>query len=90
MKINGNNRIMGINPYQKANQPGLDKAKKTGMGRDELQISTEALEMLNSQKTEELDRKERIAELKKQIEAGTYKVDSKLIAEKMFDQLKGT
>ena len=90
MKIQGNNRLTGVNPYQKLNTPGVEKAKKTATSKaDEVQISSEAKEMLNIQKTDHTDRKARIQELKAQIESGTYKVDSRLLADKLYDVLKG-
>lgn len=87
MKVNGNNRLFGVNPYQK-NNPPVEKTQKTSMGRDQLQISPEALEKLKESKSPEaLEHGARIEELKKQVQSGEYQVDSKKLAEKMYDQL---
>ncbi|RXT04479.1 flagellar biosynthesis anti-sigma factor FlgM [Ammoniphilus sp. CFH 90114] len=90
MKIHGNNRLNGINPYQKMNPPAMEKSKKaTGGAKDEIQISTEALEMLNHSKTDDAARKARIQDLKTQVQEGTYRVDSQKLAEKLYEELKG-
>lgn len=89
MKIQGNNRMSGINPYQKLNPTTMDKTKKAAAAKDEVQISTEALEMLNKSKTDDTARKARIQELKAQVQEGTYRVDSQKLAEKLYDELKG-
>ncbi|MEW9669530.1 flagellar biosynthesis anti-sigma factor FlgM [Ammoniphilus sp. 3BR4] len=88
MKINGSNRMNGINPYQKLNQPAAEKTNKTSFGKDEVKISSEALELMNMKKTESTERNERIRQLKEQVQSGTYKVDSQKLAEKMYEQFK--
>lgn len=89
MKIQGNQRMNGINPYQKLNPPIQDKTKSTpSLGKDEVQISTEAKELLQSSKSDGTSREARVQEIKAQVEAGTYRVDSDKIAEKMYGQIK--
>lgn len=89
MKIYGNNRLTGVNPYQKTNQPSANKTDKTGTQRkDEVQISSEAMELMNLNKAEASERSEKIEQLKAQVKAGTYHVDSQKIADKLFEQLK--
>lgn len=88
MKINGSNRMNGINPYQKLNQPASEKTNKTSFGNDEVKISSEALELLNMKKAASAERNDRIEKLKEQVQSGTYRVDSQKLAEKIYDQFK--
>lgn len=85
MRVNEPNRPGMINAYNKANQSPLNKNAKVGMGKDEVQISPEALEMLKQ--IEDVDapkRKEKVNEIKEQLEQGTYHVPSEKIAEKFL------
>jgi negative regulator of flagellin synthesis FlgM len=89
MKIQGNQRMNGINPYQKLNPPIQDKTKGTpSLGKDEVQISTEAKELLQFSKSDGASREARVQDIKTQVQAGTYRVDSDKIAEKMYGQIK--
>lgn len=86
MKINDTNRIGTFNPYarnQAANSYG--KSGKKSMGKDEVQISAEAKELLDAR---EPDRQKRIEELKQAVSAGTYQVDARKLAEKLFPFIK--
>jgi negative regulator of flagellin synthesis FlgM len=82
MRIERSNHIQPVNPYrqQEAKQ---EEAKVKGKGRDQLEISTEALELQRTQESE-AERAKRIAQLKEQVQSGTYHVDAKLIAEKLL------
>lgn len=85
MKINPLHSLT-TNPYQ--NQPAADQkqvAKDTAQKQtDKLEISTDAKKMLEHSDIL-ADREKKIAELKKQFEAGTYQIDFVKTAEKMLD-----
>ncbi|TGV31005.1 flagellar biosynthesis anti-sigma factor FlgM, partial [Mesorhizobium sp. M00.F.Ca.ET.186.01.1.1] len=54
-------------------------------GKDEVNISTEALEMQRQvEDTNAPQRREKVEQLKKQVEEGTYRVSSERIAEKLL------
>ncbi|MED0681385.1 flagellar biosynthesis anti-sigma factor FlgM [Aneurinibacillus thermoaerophilus] len=82
VRIERTGHIQPIHPYRQQ-EMRQEEAKKKGKERDQLEISTEALELQKNQETE-AERTERIAELKKQVQAGTYHVDAKLIAEALL------
>ncbi|MMZ44640.1 Anti-sigma-28 factor, FlgM [compost metagenome] len=82
MRIERPNQIQPINPYRQQEMK-QDETKVKGKGRDQLEISNEALELQRTQETE-AERNERIAELKKQVQEGTYHVDAKVIAEALL------
>jgi negative regulator of flagellin synthesis FlgM len=72
-----------MNPYKRPQNIQEDiKTKKSS--QDQLEISTAAQDMQRV-KEAEMERKKRIAELKEQVQNGTYKVDATLIAKKMLD-----
>lgn len=82
MKINNVN-LPAINPY-KANELNVPKSvKATQAQTDKLEISSQAkkLSEISSYTT---DRNERIQEIKAQIDAGTYKIDSQEIAKNLL------
>ncbi|WP_286885431.1 flagellar biosynthesis anti-sigma factor FlgM [Aneurinibacillus sp. UBA3580] len=82
MRIERPNHIQPINPYRQQEMK-QEEARAKGKGRDQLEISTEALELQKSQETA-AERAERIAELKEQVQNGTYHVDAKVIAEALL------
>ena len=93
MKINPNNNSIPIEAYvnnvqdKKTTAPPKDKTANGSVKTDTVDISDTAKRV--SAAREELDRipdvrEEKVAELKKQIESGGYKVDSEVIAEKML------
>jgi len=85
MRVNEPNRTGMINAYNKASKAQTVSDAKVKMGKDEVQISTEALELLKQvEATEEPVRKDKVNELKQQIENGTYHVSSDKIAEKFL------
>jgi negative regulator of flagellin synthesis FlgM len=85
MRIHEPNRTGMINAYNKTNKTPLSKGTKIPMGKDEVQISSEALEMLKQVEDPDAPaRKEKVRELKQQIEQGTYHVPSEKIAEKFL------
>ena len=89
MKIN-NFRPVNMNPYNKQ----LDKVGKlqaqSANQKDKIEISKEALEMqITSQY--EVERQQKLDELKNKIESGEYKVNPQELAQKMYsywDNLK--
>ncbi|WP_139491156.1 flagellar biosynthesis anti-sigma factor FlgM [Brevibacillus dissolubilis] len=87
MRINETNRTGMINAYNKTPQAKGAGQVKGKMGKDEVQISTEALELLKLGEDLELTsaRKAKIQELKQQVEKGTYQVPSQKIAEKLIN-----
>lgn len=85
MRVNEPNRVSMINAYNKGGTTQSSKEYKAKMGKDEVQISSEALELLKQ--IEDLDapaRKEKVEELRERIEQGTYHVPSEKIAEKFL------
>lgn len=87
MRINETNRAGMINAYNNTTRSAAPQGKKPSLGKDQVQISEEALEMLrHGEDTEETQqaRKQRINEIKHAIEEGTYKVPSEKVAEKFL------
>ncbi|MWC30922.1 flagellar biosynthesis anti-sigma factor FlgM [Paenibacillus sp. MMS18-CY102] len=87
MKINEPQRLGAVNPYAKHNEQRAAEAsrkKKT----DNVQISSEAMEMLQSQNVTSPERQKQIEALKEQVSTGTYHVESGKIAEKLLPYLK--
>ena len=85
MRINEPNRTGMINAYNRTGAAPAGKSGKLAMGRDEVNISTEAMEMLR--KVEDLDapaRREKVEQLRKQVEENTYHVPAERIAEKFL------
>jgi negative regulator of flagellin synthesis FlgM len=85
MRIQEPNRTGMINAYNKTGQTPVGKGRKLSMGKDEVNISAEALEMLKQ--VEDPDspaRREKIQRLKKQVEDGTYRVPSDKLADKIL------
>ena len=93
MKINPNNNSIPIEAYvnnvqdKKTAQTPKDKTANQGVKTDTVDISDTAKRV--SAARDELNRipdvrEEKVAALKKEIENGTYKVDSEEIAEKML------
>ncbi|MEC2071270.1 flagellar biosynthesis anti-sigma factor FlgM [Alkalihalophilus marmarensis] len=82
---------MKINPYQSVQQnpyrKQVDASEKVQGAKkkvDKLEISTEALEMQKGNPIEKA-REEKVEALKKQIEAGEYKVNPEAVAKKMYE-----
>lgn len=85
MRINEPNRVGMMNAYNKTNNPQVGKSGKIPMGKDEVNISTEALEMLKQvEDPDSPKRREKVELLKKQVEEGNYRVSSEKIAEKFL------
>lgn len=83
MKIN-NYGTNGINPYRQQQLNKINHTEQTSQNKkDKVEISAEAkdLQQLSSLESE---RKAKIDELKSKIEDGTYKIDSKRIAQNIL------
>lgn len=87
MKINDTQRISAAQQYQRQ-QPMLRDAKQA-LRKDEVSISLEAKEMLESRnKVQETGRSERIQELKHAVSTGTYHVDAEKVAERLLPMFR--
>ncbi|MED1784215.1 flagellar biosynthesis anti-sigma factor FlgM [Brevibacillus fortis] len=85
MRINEPNRVGMINAYNKTGNNQVGKNGRVPMGKDEVNISTEALEM--QRQVEDVNspqRREKVEQLKKQVEEGKYHVSSERIADKLL------
>ncbi|WP_172196382.1 flagellar biosynthesis anti-sigma factor FlgM [Saccharibacillus qingshengii] len=88
MKINDTARIGALNPYQRTSETQRTEETKKSARKDEVTISTEAMEMLHAaNKPADSERAARIQDLKQQVAAGTYSVDANKIAEKLLPYL---
>jgi negative regulator of flagellin synthesis FlgM len=85
MKINKPTSASIINPYlkQQAKTNQTEKGASTPK-KDQLQISTEAKALLENKTQIDPARQEKITQLKNQIQSGEYKVNSREVAEKMY------
>lgn len=73
-----------VNPYQKLHsKPYLEKTANAKR-KDQVHISDQAKAMLQNQSTSETVRQEKVQQLKEQVQNGEYKVDSRKVAEKMY------
>jgi negative regulator of flagellin synthesis FlgM len=90
MKINDSQRIGAVNPYKKVNETiSTNSVGPKNKPKDQVEISTEAKELLGSLgsvRSEEQTR--RLSELKNLVSSGTYHVESRKIAEKLFPYIK--
>ncbi|MEK3719077.1 flagellar biosynthesis anti-sigma factor FlgM [Paenibacillus sp. FSL H8-0034] len=86
MKINGTNRIGAVNQYQKNHDAlSVSTTGKSGKKKDQVEISSEAKELLGSLNPSKVEHsKEKIESLKNSVAAGTYKLDARTLAEKLF------
>jgi negative regulator of flagellin synthesis FlgM len=88
LKINDIHRAGRINAYANSSGAGPHVVGKKPRQKDELVISSEAKELLQAT-AGSAARSEKIAELKRAVSAGTYHVDAREIADKLFPYLKG-
>lgn len=94
MKINETQRIGAVNSYKKSDDPRLEHGtcRKRKL-KDEVRISPEAKQLLGIQGSNTSDpaqsaARRRLEELKQSVSAGTYHVDARKIAEKLFPYIK--
>ncbi|GEM_PF-5671101 len=97
MKIESD-RLTAILNMPKHEEPdkGVDSAvpadpgSSGGVDRVDISISKGAMDKLGDLVNEmSEERKNKIASLKKEVESGTYQVDSKLVAKKMLEAWRG-
>ncbi|MFE8696494.1 flagellar biosynthesis anti-sigma factor FlgM [Cytobacillus sp. FJAT-53684] len=81
MKIN-NIRPMNMNPYNKQ----IDKLDKmqAPKRKDQLEISTEAMQLQQGGNQIEIERQQKVNELKSKVESGEYKVNPEEVARKIY------
>lgn len=86
MRINETNRTGMIHAYNQTSKTAASKGNKASFGKDEVQISEEAQELLRlGEDTESPQiRKQKVNQIKQAIEQGTYHVSSEKIAEKFL------
>ncbi|MGB3103350.1 MAG: flagellar biosynthesis anti-sigma factor FlgM [Psychrobacillus psychrotolerans] len=83
MKIN-NVGLNQINPYQRNQQQAEKAFQTTKTAADQLEISSAAKSM-QTKSSVEVEQAERVAAIKADIDAGTYKVDAKKLASNILD-----
>jgi negative regulator of flagellin synthesis FlgM len=90
MKINETGRLFSIQAYRNQAQAAKEaqQVTKSKQARDNVKISEEAKKLLETQRAQANDRTERIEQLKKQVQSGTYKVSAEKLAEKLWPFLK--
>lgn len=90
MKINENKRIGALNPYNKSNENrSAGIVGKKDKPKDQLEISSEAKELLSTSGTTRTpEHLSRLEELRDSVNSGTYHVDAKKIAEKLLPYIK--
>jgi len=88
MKINGINSSKPVNFYNKNN---VEKSLKSEtISKDSIHISSIGKSLSSYSLDDKLvNSKERVESIKKSIENGTYKVDTKLVAQKIIDNMDG-
>jgi negative regulator of flagellin synthesis FlgM len=83
MRINHFNSIQN-NPYKKQTQDMKQESVQSAYKRDEIQISDEAKKLLSSSKFEQ-ERAEKVNEIKRQVESGSYQVNTSKVARSILD-----
>ncbi|GAA0368057.1 flagellar biosynthesis anti-sigma factor FlgM [Bacillus horti] len=84
MKINKPSNSGFINPYQKTqNKTQVSKAAQAKR-KDQVQISDQAKAMLGNKVNTDPVHQQKVKELKQQVQNGEYQVDSRKVAEKMY------
>lgn len=84
MKINNNFGPSGINPYKRQMNKLDAAATSQNKKADKVEISSTAKEMQQLSQIS-VDRKQKVEELKIQVENGTYKLDSKETAKSILN-----
>lgn len=88
MKVNNINKILRV--YESQNIKDVDRIKNNKK-KDELSLSRKAKEYQDAiKKLNQVPdiRKDKVKEIKEQIETGTYKIDGKEIVDKIFERAK--
>lgn len=94
MKIFDNGRVNPLQSYQKNNVSLKSEKGKTAAGRDEVSISSEALEMMregvsSANGEQSLAREQKVEQIKVSVQNGTYEIDPRKIADKIAKNLLG-
>jgi negative regulator of flagellin synthesis FlgM len=79
---------MNVNPYNKQ-QEKVEKLQTTKQ-RDQIEISAEALELQKGDQFE-IERQQKVAEIKNKVDSGEYQINPKEVAHKLYsfwDDLK--
>jgi negative regulator of flagellin synthesis FlgM len=84
MKINNNFGPSGINPYKRQMNKLDAAATSQNKKADKVEISSTAKEMQQLSQVS-VERKQKVEELKVQVENGTYKLDSKETAKSILN-----
>ncbi|MBT2678855.1 flagellar biosynthesis anti-sigma factor FlgM [Bacillus sp. ISL-35] len=84
MKINNNFGPSGINPYKRQMNKLDAAAAAQNKKADKVEISSTAKEMQQLSQVS-VERKQKVEELKIQVENGTYKLDSKETAKSIIN-----
>ncbi|MET3852778.1 flagellar biosynthesis anti-sigma factor FlgM [Paenibacillus sp. OAE614] len=89
MKINDTGRIGGVNPYQRNMETQRQETQKPARKKDQVSISSEAIEMLEAQsRANDPERAKKLEDLKQRISSGTYQVDAGKLADKLMPYFK--
>lgn len=83
MKINNNMGPSGINPYKRQMNKLEATANPHGKKADKVEISSTAKEMQQISQVS-MERKQKVEDLKIQVENGTYKLDPKETAKSIL------
>ncbi|MEK0313760.1 flagellar biosynthesis anti-sigma factor FlgM [Cohnella sp. 56] len=84
MKINETQRIANIRSVYANSGDHAVSGKPAAKKKDNVSISPEALELLQSQQMSEADKTKKIEQLKSAVSSGTYHVDAGKIADKLL------
>lgn len=87
MKLNEIGRIAGIQKYASGSSQRSEQASAPRR-KDEVSISPEAKELLESERMNQAERAQKLSELKDSVSTGTYYVDAGRIADKLLPYLK--
>lgn len=88
MTINRVNSTNVISIYNKSSKSAASK-KTESVQTDSVEISSLGKKVSTYSLDNKFDNKSKIDEIKKQVENGTYDRNSKLIAQKLLDHIKG-
>ncbi|WP_427338122.1 flagellar biosynthesis anti-sigma factor FlgM [Caloranaerobacter sp. DY30410] len=90
MKIINNNIYKALKLYNSQKQIKDKKTSAKAEKKDKLSLSNKAIEYqiaMKALRNVPDIRKDKVEEIKRQIETGTYKIDSSKIVEKMFENV---
>lgn len=88
MKVNDSQRIANLQNAYGVIKGGKDKSSGGLRRKDEVSISSEALELLQSHQISQAERGRKLEELKSAVQSGTYYVDAGKLAERLLPFIK--